>query len=205
MIVQVLGGLASEVYVNHLPRMFADVALGMGEDLGVVFDDDKLKEICMALQMPYPGDWGYKKLPNLVYGGMGPHFEAGGLRLLLKNEVLEPAMDEIGPDQVRVERVRPEPDATAMAALDRDSVLLSMHTLFGNKDFWVRVGPDFEPSRLILVVHDLGGVLGAGGPEIVGSVLYDGKPLELREGSGHEIDYEVKAVDPKTLLNGGAS
>jgi hypothetical protein len=201
MIVQILGGLASEVYVNHLPKMFTDVALGMGEDLGVVFDDDKLKEICMTLQMPYPGDWGYKRLPNLVYGGMGPHFDTSGLRLLLKKEVLEPAVDEIGLDQVRVERMRPEPDAAAMDALDEDSVLLSMHTLFRNKDFGVRVGPDFEPSRLSLLVHDLQGVLGAGGPEIIGGVLYDGKPLEMFEGSGHEIDYEVKTIDPNTYTS----
>jgi len=200
MIVQIIGGRASELFVNHLPSIFVDVARDMGEDLGVVFDDDKLKEICMTLQMPYPGDWGYKRLPNLVYAAMGPHYEPDRLSLSLKPGVLEPARETFDLTEVAVRQEKPEPDKAALAATIEHGAVVCMHTLFANKDFWFSAQPDFDPARLTLVVHDFGEMLGGSGPEVVVGVEYAGEPLELSEGAGHETDYEVRSMSPEAFI-----
>lgn len=199
MILQIIGQRASEVYVNHLPRMFCDVAQGMGEDSGVVFDDDKLREVCETLHMKSPGVWGYKKLPNRLYFGAGPHFDPSGLKVMLKEDVLEPPLDELDIGLLNEQRTMAASDASAMDRSIEDGAVLTMRTLFRNKDYWVDIGelgakPD--PSLITLNVHDLDEILGIKGLSIIHSVIFDGVTMHFTEGSGEEIDYEVRCANP---------
>jgi hypothetical protein len=203
MILQFIGGRASEVYVNHLPRIFMDVAEGMGEDRGVILDDDKLAEICAALQMKPLGNWGYKKLPNRLYFGFGPHFAPEEFKIVLKEDVLEPPLDEFEPAVFDVRRTRALPDRSAMDESIEDGVVVIVRTLFSNKDFWVDLGDAggmFDPSLLSIQVHDLGDMLRNRGLSIVHHLVYEDRILEFGEGYGDEIDYEILLFEPERFI-----
>lgn len=196
MIIQIIGGSACEAYAYHLPRLFCDIAEGMCEDRGVIFDDDKLTEICRTLQMQDPGNWGYKHLPNRVYFGFGPLYVPSDIKVLLKKDVLEPPVREIDLQSLDIERTAAVPDKNAMNSNLEDDAIVVLLTRFGNKDFWADLGDvEFDPSLLSLAVHDLDGLLGTGGLSIIHHVVYGGKPLEFIEGAGDETDYEVKTLD----------
>jgi hypothetical protein len=202
MILQIIGARALETYAFHLPRMFCDIADGMGEDRGVMFDDEKLTEICLTLKMDQPGAWGYKNLPNRVYFGFGPLYDPAGIEILLKKDVLEPPLKKFDPSEVITRRIKAEPDRSAFDAGMEDGVVVALMTEFANKDFWVDLGDaaDIDPSRVELVVHDLDWMLETKGRSIVHHLQYGGKPLEFREGSGDEVDYEIKTIETGRYL-----
>lgn len=202
MILQVIGARALEAYAFHLPRMFCDIADGMGEDRGVIFDDEKLAEICLTLKMGQPGNWGYKNLPNRVYFGFGPLYDPAGMEILLKKDVLEPPLKKFEASEITTRRIKAEPDRSGFDARMEDGVVVAMMTEFANKDFWVDLGDttDVDPDRLEMVVHELDSMLETKGRSIVHHLQYDGRSLEFREGSGDEIDYEIKMIETSRYL-----
>jgi hypothetical protein len=202
MILQIIGARALEIYAFHLPRLFCDIADGMGEDRGVMFDDEKLAEICLTLKMDQPGNWGYKNLPNRVYSGFGPLYDPPNLAILLKKDVLEPALKKLEPSEIMIRRSKAEPDRSAFAVRMEDGVVVALMTEFANKDFWVDLGDttDVDPGRVELVVQDLDWMLETKGRSIVHHLEYNGTPLEFKEGSGEEVDYEIKMLETGRYL-----
>jgi hypothetical protein len=196
MILEILGREAVELHLNHVPSEFRDRVDDLGEDRGVVFDDDRLSEICRKLLMPVPGDWGYQRLPNRLYSAFGPLYGPEGLVVRLRRQELGEIVSELDAGEIHAVFEKAALDPAGYDSRLEGGLLLMTRVRFRETDVVFQLGDEeFDPEALSLVIHELDDLPGEAGPPVVHHLIYKGARVAPGLGAAEEFDYSVDFLE----------